>query len=338
MAEIKIPLADLKKVVYNGSEATTVNFGVCTWTKPYTLTLPALPAGVASCTVSRTSTKSSIGTTGTIATAGSTAKTVTVYHGDTITISATAATGYNNPSATLSQTTVSGNITATITAGSVKTFTLTIPALPTGVASLSITRTPKLAGAAATQTFSATSSSQSKTIYYGDTLTISATAASGYNAPTYSLSATTVTGNVTATVTAGSVSAQWRTILSKSTTYNNGTTTLSGLKANVPTKITFKGGIVGYVEGGDDCAYEQVSPYTVTATINQRTDAESDTGVYTGSGSGDYGSFGFTLTMQNNAVNLTAYFSGDFYDYNGFYCVTSFQSAYVTITKIEQYY
>lgn len=119
MAETKIPLADLKKVVYNGSEATTVNFGVCTWAKPYTLTLPALPTGVASCTVSRSSTKSSIGTTGTIATAGSTAKTVTVYHGDVISISATAATGYNNPTASLSATTVTGDVTATVTAGTV---------------------------------------------------------------------------------------------------------------------------------------------------------------------------------------------------------------------------
>ncbi len=124
MAQLQVNLSNIQSVVYNSTskgkiEPTVVKFGnAATWAKPYTLTIPALPTGVSSCTITRSSTQFTGASTGTIVTAGASAKIVTVYHGDVLSISATAATGYNNPNASLSQTTVIGNITSTVTAGS----------------------------------------------------------------------------------------------------------------------------------------------------------------------------------------------------------------------------
>lgn len=95
--------------------------------------------------------------------------------------------------------TVRENVTASLTAGSVKAYTLTISSLPTGVASLTVERTSSPLKGASTGTLT-----NGATIYYGDTLTASATASSNYNSPSLSWTSTTVTGNVTASVTAGS--------------------------------------------------------------------------------------------------------------------------------------
>lgn len=128
-------------------------------------------------------------------------------------ITYSAATGYNAPTVKINGVTVSdehqfairsdpdgGNIIQ-ITAGSGKPYTLSYPAKPAGVYSYSI----KSNG---TRIVSSPSSSGSTTVYYGDYLTISATASSNYRDPTYKFnngsSSITVTGNVTATVTAGS--------------------------------------------------------------------------------------------------------------------------------------
>lgn len=125
MAELQVNLSNIQKVIYQSSsqgqiEPNVVQFGnVAIWAKPYTLTIPALPAGVSSCTITRTSSQFTDAVTGTIATAGSVSKTVTVYYGDTLSIAATAASGYNAPTYRLSQTTVTGNVTATVAAGSV---------------------------------------------------------------------------------------------------------------------------------------------------------------------------------------------------------------------------
>ena len=222
----------------------------------------------------------------------------------------------------------------------INTYTLTMPVRPTGVASYSITRTPNASGAPAAQTFSGTTSAQTQTIYYGDTLTITASASSGYGTPTTSLSATTVSGNVTATVTAGTYTPSWHTILSSSktlTTSSSTTATVSGLKANTKTRIWFSGSMT------DNGAYSPLS-YTITA----RSGTESANGVFTGSGSQSdtniYGeeysaSFGFTLTMQSGSVKFAPYINGSIYDECGTALGTfKLKSGTVTITKIEQWY
>ena len=305
--------------------------------KSFTLSYPAKPTGVSAYTITRSSSPLKGATTGTIVNSPTSAGSVTIYYGDKLSISATAATAYNTPTYKLSATTVTANISATVTAGSVKSYTLTVPALPTGVASCTVSRTSSPNKGAATGTLvTAGTSQKTATIYYGDVLSITATASSGYESPTYKLSATTVTGNVTATITAGASSVRWRSIYVYDecegpltiTTYSTAqvSASLTGVKANVPTKATFSGRI-----NRSDGSYH---------TINQRTLEESSNGVHTGSGSYSTGSgtFGFNLTMGTNAVLFNAYTSGYIEDECGETYDVGLSSAYVTITEIQQYY
>ena len=91
---------DVKQIVFNGSSA---------WAKPYTLSV-SKGTGVASVTVSRTSTLEPTASTGSVS-AGS----GTIFHGDQLSVSATASDGYSLGSYTTSYT-VSGNISVSVTA------------------------------------------------------------------------------------------------------------------------------------------------------------------------------------------------------------------------------
>lgn len=182
----------------------------------FTLTKTALPTGVVTHTVTRTSSPLKGASTGDLSNGA------IIYYGDVLTQTATALTGFNSPEFNWSTRTVTGDVTAGVSSGSLKSFTLTIPALPTGVASCTIARSPNGTQgiAPAAQTFSAKDSTQNVTIYYYDTLTIGATAASNYKTPTCSLSQISVTGNVTATITAGAAYA-WYTIGNSAGIYTN---------------------------------------------------------------------------------------------------------------------
>lgn len=210
---------------------------------------------------------------------------------------------------------------------SVHSYTLYYSAKPTGVATHTVYR-------------NGVALSNGATIYYGETLTQTATATTGYNNPSVNWSSITVTGNVTATATAGSVAVQWRTIFSGSTTIttnseSGATKAISGLRANVPTKITFSGNILnnwGFASNA----------------ISQRTNAESSNGVYSGSGhqtgydsSGEFErdyDYGFTLTMQDGSVLFKPYVNGYVYDLCDEQYTIDLSSASVTITNIQQYY
>lgn len=100
---------DVKRIVFNGSNA---------WAKPYTLTV-SKGTGVASVTVSRTSTLEPTASTGSVS-AGS----GTIFHGDKLSVSATASTGYLLNSYTTSYT-VSGDTTVGATATALTKITLT---------------------------------------------------------------------------------------------------------------------------------------------------------------------------------------------------------------------
>lgn len=125
MATTSINLKTLKKVVYNSPsqnfnevEPNIVQFGsAAVWAKPFTLTAPALPMGVSSFTIRRVSTQTSYAETGIIISGNTTTQNTEIYYGDVLSISATAAEHYNEPTATLSQNTVTGDVIATITSG-----------------------------------------------------------------------------------------------------------------------------------------------------------------------------------------------------------------------------
>jgi len=343
---------------YNGSltwtsktiTATTTLTG-STSVKSYTLSYPAKPTGVSAYTIKRTSSPYGGASTGNIVSSPTSAGAVKIYYGDVLSISATAVAAYNTPTYKLSATIVSGNVTATVTAGSLKTYTLTVPALPTGVASCTVSRTSSPYGGGSTGTLvTAGSSQKTATIYYGDVLSISATATSGYESPTATLSQTTVTGNVTATITAGLTSLRWRTIFSGtesvydecgniieedtrlqmyvSSNGGSSTKTVSGLKTDVPTKIT---GVLDY--------------YLYVQATNRSVDV-SGTGSNSISGSSGYVSYTFTLSSGSLKVTAsgsrTVTTEGGYDECGEYYPGTSttykLNNATFYITSIEQYY
>ena len=124
-------LSDIHTVTYKGNDCKIVHFGdACTWAKTCTITIPKLPTGVSSVTVKRTATKATLGTIGTLGTqtSSTSAKTFYVYWGDTITISASATSGYNSPSVSPSSISSvnSSSYNITVSAGSANTISFTI--------------------------------------------------------------------------------------------------------------------------------------------------------------------------------------------------------------------
>lgn len=306
--------------------------GAKEWRKVYTLTIPAKPTGVASITVKRTASQMSDVSAATW-NAGASAQNVEVRYKDTLTASASAKDGYNSPSLTWTSKTVEGNVSLGCNGGSVKAFTLTKSSLPTGVSAHTVTRTSSPLAGAHTGALS-----NGATIYYGDVLTQSATAATGYNNPSVNWSSVTVTGNVTATVTAGSVAAQWRTIYSGSFTLTTSTFEtitnygVPNLKANVPTKLT----------GQLSITYTNYKEET-----NNYSAKENSKGLYSVSVSGTaYNSASAYLKMADGKVELWT--SGDDYLEDGWWDEEcggfvgssgyTFKNATAKITKIEQYY
>ena len=180
----------------------------------------------------------------------------------------TPTTGYN-----VSYNSISSPITAaqTITATtSVKSFTYLTGTLPTGVASITCTRSSSPYKGASTGTVA-----NNETIYYGDKLYFTATASSGYNAPSvpnyYDSSHTlTVSSNVQGKdyVTAGSA-ASWNTVWTGSQALKVGTdpsdpsmaygdTTISGLSHIITSstplqvKVTTRYGNSGWVSASNE--------------------------------------------------------------------------------------
>lgn len=106
---LKFGTSVVNTVTYNGNDVKQIVFnGESAWCKPYTLSV-SKGTGVASVTVSRTSTLEPTASIGSIS-AGD-----TIFHGDVLTVSATASTGYLLDDYTTSYT-VSGNTSVSVTA------------------------------------------------------------------------------------------------------------------------------------------------------------------------------------------------------------------------------
>ena len=122
---IDIPMNTLKKVIYKGVELNAFNVAGCKWRKPYNITIPTNIAGISKITVTRSASESNCGQ---LATTSITAS-GTVLYGDTLSVQATAATGYNNPTASftdgVSNNKVIGDVSVTASATALTKITLT---------------------------------------------------------------------------------------------------------------------------------------------------------------------------------------------------------------------
>lgn len=116
---LKFGTSAVNTVTYNGNDVKQIKYNDSfAWCKPYTLSV-SKGTGVASITVSRTSTLEPTASTGSIS-AGS----GTIFHGDKLSVSATASTGYLLNSYTTSYT-ISGDTTVSATATALTKITLT---------------------------------------------------------------------------------------------------------------------------------------------------------------------------------------------------------------------
>lgn len=222
-----INMKELKQVIYDGNDCNGLDFGDCVWRKPYTVTFPTVPTGVGLISVRRDATESTCEqTTATLVLNGG-----TVLYGDTITITANPATGYNNPLIKSIQGVdiidpdtaphtgkVTGNVSFQVTPGLINNFSVSYVAKPTGVASFKIyTQEP---GLSSSVYINNPTEPGSFSVPYGTKVYAVATATTGYNNPTItgistsSSSPTTITGNIATYVTAGTVKAYTLTISS----------------------------------------------------------------------------------------------------------------------------
>ena len=122
---INIPMNTLKKVIYKGVELNAFNVAGCKWRKPYNITIPTNVTGIAQITVTRSKSESNCGQLNTTYMSGS----GTVLYGDTLSVEATAETGYKNPTASftsgVSNNKVIGDVSVTASATALTKITLT---------------------------------------------------------------------------------------------------------------------------------------------------------------------------------------------------------------------
>lgn len=116
---LKFGTSAVNTVTYNGNDVKQIVFnGESAWCKPYTLSV-LREVGVASVTVSRISTLEPTASIGSVSVGSG-----TIFHGDVLTVSATAMTGYLLDDYTTSYT-VSGNTSVSVTATALPKITLT---------------------------------------------------------------------------------------------------------------------------------------------------------------------------------------------------------------------
>lgn len=242
-----------------------------------------------------------------------------------------------------------------------KPFTLTAPALPTGVSSFTIRRVSTQTSYAKTGIIiSGNTTTQNTEIYYGDVLSISATAATGYTTPTAKLSQTTVTGDVTAIVRGGQYVGSWHTIwtgnasanatASYPTTSDTKTITINGLSTSRRTRLTgtisVHGGFTAVYGGG---AYS-ITPTESLSSGDTWTNHELSGWSITKKCTADWtmgsksGSVMMTcealMSIISNGIQVTANSTyGEAGEFEFFLALGKAQTyCGITITKVEQFY
>ena len=180
--------------------------------------------------------------------------TFTANYGTTYTVTVTAATGYNAGTPSVSSGTITGNLTITATAATIKTFTLSIGA------TTNQTYVATIGGVAKT----ATSSATNYTVDYGTAYSIVYTANAATAAYTYTASAA-VSGTVTADVSVPAKSA------TSTLRYYNLTvpaTTNQTYVLKLAVNSTYGGTLPSYTSTATSAAQNNLScPYGTTYTI-----------------------------------------------------------------------
>lgn len=195
--------------------------------------------------VSRTSSPYGSGSTGTLSNGS------TIYYGDTLSVTYTASTGYTISNNGSSSITVTGNVTSSdiYATVSIKSYSVSWSG-GTGY-SVTVTRTSSPYGNASTGTIS-----NGSTVYYGDVLSVTYTADTGYTINSNGSSSITVTDNVTSSAIYANVSAK-----AYSLSWNSGT----GYQITVYRSSSPSGAGTGYLSSGTSIYYGDELTITYTA-------------------------------------------------------------------------
>lgn len=269
---------------------------------------------------------------GTATATGQTATTATVRHNGKIKITAaTVATGYNAATYTAEHTiTAATTINVTTTR---KTFTVTITK-GTGISSFSWTRT-KWSGGTTTGTTSPV------TVEYGDSISVTGTASTGYQNPT-SLSYSSITANKSGTLTATPIPYTVTIrILYNGTTYTSKVGTVTGTYSNtsggsssisashgctitVPykgqVKLTGISPVAGFAYNSGATTYTITGNRTIDVVFTATNSTSSITWSYVGATT--------TNTLTKNAFNVTANISMQFNAFSAGATIGSIPAAY----------
>lgn len=238
---------DVKQIVFNGSSA---------WAKPYALSV-LKGAGVDSITVSRISTLEPTASIGSVSVGSG-----TIFHGDVLTVSATAITGYLLDDYTTSYT-VSGNTSVSVTATALPKITLT---KNTHVKTISLTYVD---GNGTSQTVTAAGTYYAKN---GSNYSWSATADNYCYMTSNSSGSGTLSGDITISPTADY--GYYTVSLSAIT---NATAYVNTAASNYSSNVTAKYGSTIYVQVKPNNCYIYTlnsanftpsSPYTKSYTLN----------------------------------------------------------------------
>ncbi len=213
----------------------------------------------------------------------------TVYYGDVLSVTYTASTGYTINTKGSTSITVTGNVTSSniYATASVNQYKVS---WSTGTGySITVKRTSSPLKGAATGTLSSGAA-----VYYGDVLSITYTASTGYTIATKGSASVTVTGNVTSSTIYATASVNSYTV-----SWNTGTGyTIAVSRTSSPNK----GAITGTLSSGATVYYGDVLSVTYTAS--------------TGYSIATKGSTSITVTGNVTSSNIYATATANSYTYN----------------------
>ena len=191
--------------------------------------------------------------------------TFTATYGETWTATIAGATGYNPGTLSATSGTITGAVTLSATAATIKTFTLSFGATTNQTYVATIGGTAK----------AATSNATSYTVNYGTSYSVAYTAASASAAYTYTASSA-VSGTVTSNV---SVPAKSATATLRYYTLSIGKTTNQSYTLTLTTNSTYGGTLPSYTSTATSAAQSLSVPYGTTYSISYT--AIADTAQYT---------------------------------------------------------